>query len=366
MMTLFSRRNTDLTHIWLGFFLLSQAGISGFVLLLYGERIHLWSITHIPWIFKALELTFWCEGPLLLLYTRSALYQQLHFNKHDLILLVPLFLYLISLVIVNIQFETEQGTQFLLFIKSTNVLYYEHIRNITRISFGLWAFFTIQGYQNKITLAYSNPESVNYVWLKLLIMGYVVLRLWCEISLLIFTLVSTIFGAPAVDLINLLGVLTNYGQLSLISILLFFALSDPRNILRVKRDIFKCITATNQQTTYSIEQVIRLKNHMKKNRPYLNNQLKIDDLALQVSLSPKLLSTLINREFKLNFFEYVNCFRLKEVKTYLCDENKAEQTILELAFLAGYNSKTSFNRLFKLGTGRTPTQFRKENSKKTT
>ena len=98
---------------------------------------------------------------------------------------------------------------------------------------------------------------------------------------------------------------------------------------------------------------------MKKQRPYLNNQLKIDDLAQQVSLSPKLLSNLINREFKVNFFEYINSYRLEELTTYLNNHEMDNQSIIELAFLAGYNSKSSFNRLFKLDTGKTPSQFRK-------
>jgi AraC-like DNA-binding protein len=78
-----------------------------------------------------------------------------------------------------------------------------------------------------------------------------------------------------------------------------------------------------------------------------------------VSLSPKALSNLINREFNVNFFEYVNNHRLKEVKQHLANPAMADQSIIELAFLAGYNSKSSFNRLFKLDTGQTPSQYRK-------
>jgi AraC-like DNA-binding protein len=94
-------------------------------------------------------------------------------------------------------------------------------------------------------------------------------------------------------------------------------------------------------------------------RPYLDNQLKIDDLAQQVSLPPKLLSSLINKQFNVNFFEYINSYRLNEVIGYLTNPEMDDQSIIELAFLAGYNSKSSFNRLFKLETGKTPSEFRK-------
>ena len=361
-MTLLKRRKSDSTHQWLAFFLLSQAGISAYVLTLYGESFHTWSVTHVPWVFATLELTFWLEGSLLVLYTRSALYQQLQFKKNDLLLLLPILIYIVTLVIVKIKFETDEQVDFLLFLRSENIQYYEHLRNIIRIGFGFWAFMTIQHYQNKISAAYSNPESVNYTWLKRLVVGFILLRIWAEFCLLLFTLTSVSFGhftAGFIDF-NVLGILTNYGQLVLVSTLLFCALSDPRNILRVNKETLENIVITSKKITYSPEQITRVCNHMKKQRPYLNNQLKIDDLAQQVSLSPKLLSNLINREFNVNFFEYINSYRLKEVSSYLIDPAMGDKSIIDLAFLAGYNSKSSFNRLFKLDTGKTPSQYRKQ------
>ena len=367
LMMLFSRRKSDSSHFFLGLFLLSQACISTYTLALYGEAFHLWSLVNIPAIFATLELALWLEGPLLLLYVRSAIFQQLHFKKQDLLLLLPLFIYFIVLVVVKIKFEAEQGSDFLLFLKSEDIQYYEHLRNIGRAVFGFWAFFTIRYYQNHLSTAYSNTESVNYSWLKILVIGFIILRLWSESYLIIYTLVTVIFDASTVTLINfnLMGIIENYGQLLLVSTLLFFALSDPRNILRVSKETLdgitnKDFTKTDKATPYSPEQVSRVCNHMEKKRPYLNNQLKIDDLAQQVSLSPKLLSNLINREFEVNFFEYINRYRLKEVSAYLDNPEMDEQSIIELAFLAGYNSKSSFNRLFKLETGKTPSQFRKE------
>ncbi|PKI17058.1 helix-turn-helix domain-containing protein [Colwellia sp. 12G3] len=376
-MMLLSRHKADSTHFFLGVFLLSQAAISVYVLALYGEAFHHWSVEKIPAIFAMLESVLWLEGPLLLLYVRSAIFQQLHFKKHDLLLLLPLFIYLVVLVAVNIKFEAEQGSDFLLFLRSDYSQYYEHLRNIVRAGFGFWAFFTIRYYQNHLSTAYSNLESVNYAWLKILVIGFIILRLWSESYLLVYTFITAIFDASAVTLIdfNLMGILENYGQLLLVSTLLFFALSDPRNILRVSKETLDGITKADaaktdidntdltkadKPNTYSPEQITRVCSHMEKQRPYLNNQLKIDDLAQQVSLSPKLLSNLINREFNVNFFEYINSYRLKEVCSYFVDPEMDEQSIIDLAFLAGYNSKSSFNRLFKLDTGKTPTQFRKE------
>lgn len=362
LIALFSRRKSDSTHLFLGIFLLSQAAISAYTLTLYGDTFNAWSVKHVPAIFALLESALWLEGPLLLLYVRSALYQQLHFKKYDFLLLLPLIIYGITLIVVKMTAATGQTSDFLEFLKSDYVQYYEHLRNIARASFGVWALITIRGYQNNLAQAYANPESVNYAWLKLLVIGYILLRLWTEGYLVLFTLVSALLPSTTLALIdfNLLGIIENYGQLLLVSALLFFALSDPRNILRVNSEVLESLTKKENVKTYTAEQVERVTKHMEATRPYLDNQLKIDDLALQVSLSPKLLSNLINREFDINFFEYINSYRLKEVSSYLSNSEMDDQSIIELAFLAGYNSKSSFNRLFKLDTGKTPSQFRKE------
>ncbi len=364
ILILTTRRNA--TYLWLSAFLLSQAGLSAFIISLYGAGFHNWALEHIPAIFATLEISFWIEGPLLLLYTRSALYQNMTFKKQDIVLLLPLLIYFFVIMTVNILFEAKQGADFLLFLRSEYIQYYEHLRNLIRTSFGFWAFFTIQSYQAKMPAAYSNPDPINYAWLKLLVIGFIILRSWAELYLIMFTLVSELMDQEVVQLINfnLLGVLTNYGQLLLTSALLFFALSDSRTIPRLNKEALESVNLQSSQVTYSTEQITRVSNYMKTKRPYLDNQLKVDDLAQQVSMSPKSLSNLINREFNVNFFEYINNYRLKEVKGYLSDPNMAEKSIIEIAFLAGYNSKSSFNRLFKVDTDQTPSQFRQSFSVK--
>lgn len=349
------------TYLWLSAFLLSQAGLSAYILCLYGTGFHLWALQYVPSSFAILELSFWVEGPLLLLYTRSALYQKMYFKRGDAFLLLPMLSYLSVLVYATIQFEAEHHADFLLFLRSDNVQYYEHFRNIVRAAFGFWALFTIKAYQSRISSAYSNSEPIDYDWLKLLVIGFIVLRTWDELYLVIYTLATTFMTDNIFTTIdfNLLGVLSNYGQLILTSALLFFALSDSRKIPRINKETFESINLSVTQVNYSAEQIARVSNYMEKSRPFLDNQLKIDDLAQRVSLSPKSLSNLINREFNVNFFEYVNNHRLKEVKKHLANPDMTDQSIIELAFLAGYNSKSSFNRLFKIDTGQTPSQYRK-------
>lgn len=94
--------------------------------------------------------------------------------------------------------------------------------------------------------------------------------------------------------------------------------------------------------------------------PYTESNLTLDLLAGMVGLSPHNLSEVINRGLGLNFFDFVNGYRVQEVQKSLVDREKAHLTVLALALEAGFASKSSFNAIFKKHTGLTPTAWRKE------
>jgi AraC-like DNA-binding protein len=362
VITLCGRRDSGWTHLWLGLFLLSQAGLAFYVLALYGDGFHHWVVERAPSAFVWLELSLWLEGPLLVLYTRSVLYQHVRYQPQDLILLLPLLIYGVALIVAEVAFKAEQGSNFLYFLRSDDIQYYEHLRNFVRAGFGFWALFIILVYQRQLPNAYSNLDSLSYTWLKFIVVGFIFIRLWGVFYLLMFSMLTGFMGDSIVNVINfdLMGIMANYGLLFFISLLLYFSLADSRHLLRVNLETLEGMTKTKSPHGYTPEQVSRLVRHMAQECPYLDSCLKIDDLAHQISVSPKLLSNLINREFKVNFFEYINSYRVKEVCIYLGDLDMQAQSAIDLAFRAGYNSKTSFNRLFKLEMGITPSEYRKK------
>lgn len=69
------------------------------------------------------------------------------------------------------------------------------------------------------------------------------------------------------------------------------------------------------------------------------------------------LSRALNEGLGLSFNDAINRRRVAEVERQLADPT-ADGDLLEIAFAAGFSSKTSFNRVFKAQTGKTPTQFR--------
>lgn len=99
---------------------------------------------------------------------------------------------------------------------------------------------------------------------------------------------------------------------------------------------------------------------MENEKPYRNSELTLNQLAELLAISPHNLSEIINLRLKLNFFDFVNQYRVEEVKRDLADGEKQHLKILSLALDAGFNSKSSFNAIFKKHTGLTPSEYRKK------
>ncbi|MDB4609931.1 helix-turn-helix transcriptional regulator [Verrucomicrobia bacterium] len=103
----------------------------------------------------------------------------------------------------------------------------------------------------------------------------------------------------------------------------------------------------------------QLDQNMVNEKPYLDPDLTLAQLAGMMDLPKKRLTEAINRNYNKNFYNYINDFRIVEVKQRLQDPLNNSKTVLVLAFEVGFNSKTTFNTYFKKSVGMTPTQFRK-------
>ncbi len=98
---------------------------------------------------------------------------------------------------------------------------------------------------------------------------------------------------------------------------------------------------------------------MEEKKFYQNSQLTLTELSETLSVSPHNLSEVINTRLRKNFYDFVNGYRLDEVKQHLADPAKQHLKIISIAFDAGFNSKATFNTLFKEQNGQTPSEYRK-------
>lgn len=97
---------------------------------------------------------------------------------------------------------------------------------------------------------------------------------------------------------------------------------------------------------------------MAEEKLYRNPALNMKMLAEKANLSNGYLSQIINQKEGKNFYDFVNTYRIEEVKMHLSDPNYAHYSILGIGLEAGFKSKSTFNTAFKKMTGQTPTAFK--------
>lgn len=102
----------------------------------------------------------------------------------------------------------------------------------------------------------------------------------------------------------------------------------------------------------------RLREVMTTEKPFLNPLLSIHDLAEKTGIPVRHLSRVINESLDQNFFDFISDYRIDEAKRRLVDPSFENLTVLGILYDVGFNSKSSFNLLFKKKTGLTPTQFK--------
>ncbi|WP_177183922.1 ABC transporter permease [Mucilaginibacter sp. OK283] len=104
----------------------------------------------------------------------------------------------------------------------------------------------------------------------------------------------------------------------------------------------------------------RLKEAVVVNRLYQDAELTLSSLAVKLGIHPHELSRIINTGLDKNFSDFINEFRVREVSRKMRDPAYDNLTLLGIAYESGFNSKTTFNRVFREITGKTPLEYKKE------
>jgi AraC-like DNA-binding protein len=95
-------------------------------------------------------------------------------------------------------------------------------------------------------------------------------------------------------------------------------------------------------------------------KPYLSHGFSLQELSSKTGINVPTLSALINREYRMNFNDFINQYRVAYFKELLLNEDYHRWTLEALAYKAGFNSRTTFIRAFTKFACCSPSQYLKK------
>lgn len=107
------------------------------------------------------------------------------------------------------------------------------------------------------------------------------------------------------------------------------------------------------------EMAERLERCVTVDKPYLECDLTLGELAEAIGVTSHQLSQVLSTQLGLSFFEYVNGLRVEAVKATLSRPQSAGRPLLEIALECGFGSKSAFNEAFRRATGMSPSEYRR-------
>jgi len=97
---------------------------------------------------------------------------------------------------------------------------------------------------------------------------------------------------------------------------------------------------------------------MEKERLFLNPTLSLSDLSECLKTPAHHITQTLNEYTKQSFYDFVNYYRVKEFKEKVFAPENSSFSLLGIALDCGFNSKSSFNRIFKKHTGQSPSEYK--------
>ena len=110
---------------------------------------------------------------------------------------------------------------------------------------------------------------------------------------------------------------------------------------------------------HSLDCLGRALLHMRSEKPYLDNALSLKALAGKIGTNAGALSRALNAELGMGFSDFVNHFRIEEAMRIMSGDDRDEWDVIDVCFETGFNSLSSFYRVFKMHTGMTPAEFQR-------
>jgi AraC-like DNA-binding protein len=345
------RKVNKLGNRWLVFFLFSlfffqidAAFLEGKV---YQEYPHLWGLDGF-FIFTSAPVLYFC--------VLSYISPQRKFRCMDFVHFLPTILFsplLLLSLFISTEEKLKEINEISLQVSEPDILFY--VIWLQSMIYLIISLKNLQKHQKDIEIFASDIVKIDLNWLRYFLIGIG--------SMLFLWLVNTFNNGISTSILTAIGYFIG------VCILGFFSLRqeeifpfEAATTLEIKNIIEENEQplSTKTQRIPEVELAIlkeKLSLLMTIEKPYLDENLSLPKLAKKMGISVHNLSYLLNEGFDVNFFQFVNRYRIEEAKRILLSPEHAHLSMIGIAFECGFNSKTTFNTTFKKITGVSPSAF---------
>lgn len=313
-------------------------------------------------------------GPLMYLYVRQLTLAESLLTPRELLHFVPFLIYSLIMMPVNSMPKPEFITRFL-------------IGNGNAITTITWSTILIQisiylalshrkirQHQQRIKECYSEIDGINLRWLRyfITVLLFIYVTYYILPAMMLhasnFDLLFPHFQKIIAVVLSLAVYGIGYRGLSQPRIFNYDTPEKPRakaeltspqpvNALEAPAGKYEHSSLDPEEA----EEISRtLLAFMLQEKPYLNPELTLPELAGMLGIARNRLSQVLNEKLGISFYDFVNGYRINQVKELMAAPEYRHLKMLALAFEAGFNSKATFNSIFKKTVGLTPSEYRKQ------
>jgi len=309
------------------------------------------------WYYIMLDLS-WINGALLYFYVLAQITPNFKLKRKDWIHFIPLLIQIICSVFVRLQNIYWDGTK-----ESLSWLgYWGYVVWMNNATIYIIASSLIIFYAIKAEKAFKQQEAdssivfQNLTWLKRIILSF---KVYFALILAIIIIDQFVFNIQYDTYYFYFTRFYYYPFFLGIAILNYWlGIEGLRRKDAVSFTIKQKIPTSEKEKLEEIAAAIKLE--MEEKQLYRNPELSINLLADTLAVKPYLISKSLNEIFDKKFTDYINEYRVKEVKKLIANPDNDKYTLLGLAMTAGFNSKSSFNRAVNKQLGISPNELRQD------
>lgn len=312
-------------------------------------------------------------GPLLYFFVHASLSTGWRFERSHVLHLVPFLLTaLFVLLFVN---GINNDLQYVLPNNWLRGSVYAGLQLLSLGYYGYQSWQTCAAFEARSAMTHATQEKVSIPWLhQFIITATLIGSLTAIILLLLYNLYPQCQWIRFLLLIQGLfiywityNVITNPTLLAFSALPISESMTPTSSITTqaTKLTPFKKYAHNHLSEEDALAIREKIVARMTADQLFLNAELSIDDFAAAVGESKHNISRVINEKLSINFFDFVNGYRVEKAKSLLADPKMNHFTIAAIAFECGFNSVSSFNIVFKKFEAVTPSAYKKQKQSQT-